>query len=104
MSWLDVWPYTCSFSGAIMSREYSQWAMFRDESRVFLYVLSLHAMVPYRMSKDKVATMQCSHLYLYHFIVITNFETENKYRIRNTLGQQIYFATERKLNIWARNE
>lgn len=26
--------------------------------------------------------------------MVTNFETENKYRIRNTLGQQIYFAKE----------
>ncbi|XP_064393996.1 phospholipid scramblase 2-like isoform X2 [Halichondria panicea] len=28
------------------------------------------------------------------FEIITNFETENKYRIRNTLGQQVYFAAE----------
>ncbi len=32
----------------------------------------------------------------FHFplLVITNFETQNKYRIRNTLGQQVYFAAE----------
>ena len=30
----------------------------------------------------------CSHA------VITNFETQNKYRVRNSLGQQIYFAAE----------
>ena len=29
--------------------------------------------------------------------VFTGFETANKYRIRNTLGQQVYFAAERKL-------
>ena len=28
--------------------------------------------------------------------VITNFETENKYRVKNSLGQQIYFAHERE--------
>ncbi len=29
-------------------------------------------------------------------LVITNYQTENRYRIRNALGQQIYFAAERK--------
>ena len=28
--------------------------------------------------------------------VVTGWETENKYRIRNTLGQQVYFAAESK--------
>ena len=28
--------------------------------------------------------------------MITGFETENKYRIRNALGQQVYFAAESK--------
>ena len=32
-----------------------------------------------------------------HFAVVTGWETENKYRVRNTLGQQVYFAAERKL-------
>ncbi len=31
--------------------------------------------------------------------VVTGYETENKYRIRNTLGQQIYFANESKQNL-----
>ena len=31
---------------------------------------------------------------LYCFTVITGFETENKYRIRNSVGQQVYFAAE----------
>lgn len=35
-------------------------------------------------------------LHLFLLLVVTNFETENKYRIRNTLGQQVYFAKERK--------
>ena len=26
--------------------------------------------------------------------VVTGWETENKYRVRNTLGQQVYFAAE----------
>ena len=26
--------------------------------------------------------------------VVTGFETENKYKVRNSLGQQVYFATE----------
>jgi hypothetical protein len=29
--------------------------------------------------------------------ILTGWETANKYRIRNTLGQQVYFAAERKL-------
>ena len=29
--------------------------------------------------------------------MVTGWETENKYRVRNTLGQQVYFAAERKL-------
>ena len=33
-------------------------------------------------------------LTLYCFTVITGFETENKYRIRNSVGQQVYFAAE----------
>ena len=28
--------------------------------------------------------------------VLTGWETANKYRIRNTLGQQVYFAAERE--------
>ena len=28
--------------------------------------------------------------------VVTGWETENKYRIHNTLGQQVYFAAESK--------
>ena len=32
----------------------------------------------------------------FHFAVVTGWETENKYRVRNTLGQQVYFAAERK--------
>ena len=31
-----------------------------------------------------------------YFAVVTGWETENKYRVRNTLGQQVYFAAERK--------
>ena len=27
-------------------------------------------------------------------LVMTGFETENKYLVRNTLGQQVYFAAE----------
>ena len=38
--------------------------------------------------------LTCMHNML--VTVVTNFETENKYRIRNTLGQQVYFAKERK--------
>ena len=36
-------------------------------------------------------------LFLLHAPVLTGWETANKYRIRNTLGQQVYFAAERKL-------
>ena len=32
----------------------------------------------------------------FYFAVVTGWETENKYRVRNTLGQQVYFASERK--------
>ena len=32
--------------------------------------------------------------------VMTGWETENKYRIMNTLGQQVYFAAERKLTLY----
>lgn len=32
----------------------------------------------------------------FYFAVVTGWETENKYRVRNTLGQQVYFAAERK--------
>ena len=32
----------------------------------------------------------------FRFAVVTGWETENKYRVRNTLGQQVYFAAERK--------
>ena len=28
--------------------------------------------------------------------VVTGWETENKYRVRNTVGQQVYFAAESK--------
>ena len=38
----------------------------------------------------------CAVFFL-HFAVVTGWETENKYRVRNTLGQQVYFAAERKL-------
>jgi len=31
-------------------------------------------------------------------IVITGFETENRYRIRNAVGQQVYFAAEGTFN------
>ncbi len=31
-----------------------------------------------------------------YLAVMTGFETENKYLVRNTLGQQVYFAAERK--------
>ena len=27
-------------------------------------------------------------------LVLTGFETQNKYKIRNSLGQQVYFAAE----------
>ena len=37
-------------------------------------------------------TLPSSHLSL--FPVFSGFETENKYRIRNTLGQDVYFAAE----------
>lgn len=40
--------------------------------------------------------LNTSTVVLYVSTVVTNFETENKYRIRNTLGQQVYFAKERK--------
>lgn len=33
---------------------------------------------------------------VFYFAVVTGWETENKYRVRNTLGQQVYFAAERK--------
>ncbi len=32
------------------------------------------------------------------FSVITGWETNNKYRVRNTLGQQVYFAAEGEWN------
>lgn len=31
------------------------------------------------------------------FSVMTGFETQNKYLVRNTLGQQVYFAAECEL-------
>ena len=33
------------------------------------------------------------------FIVMTGFETQNKYLVRNTLGQQVYFAAESEFPI-----
>ena len=30
-------------------------------------------------------------------LVLTGWETQNKYRIRNSLGQQVYFAAEGQL-------
>ena len=30
--------------------------------------------------------------------VLTGWETENKYKVRNTLGQDVYFAAERKFS------
>ena len=32
----------------------------------------------------------------YYFIAITGFETNNKYKVQNSLGQQVYFASEGK--------
>ena len=31
---------------------------------------------------------------LYNYAVLSDWETKNKYRVRNTLGQDIYFAAE----------
>ena len=31
-----------------------------------------------------------------HYIVLTGFETQNKYSVKNILGQQVYFAAESK--------
>ena len=36
-------------------------------------------------------------------VVITGFETENKYRVRNALGQQVYFAAESKTHLATNN-
>ena len=41
--------------------------------------------------------------------VVTGWETENKYRVRNTVGQQVYFAAESKctgytVHIYTRSE
>ena len=37
-------------------------------------------------------TCSCSHA------VLTDWETKNRYRIRNTLGQDVYFAAEGKFS------
>ena len=37
--------------------------------------------------------------YYIHHVVITGFETENKYRVRNAVGQQVYFAAESKTHL-----
>ena len=33
-----------------------------------------------------------------YVIVLTGFETQNKYKVRNALGQQVYFAAEGEVN------
>ena len=32
--------------------------------------------------------------WIYSFLAFTGFETNNKYKVLNSLGQQIYFAAE----------
>ena len=51
-----------------------------------------------RMIFYKFLEVYLFHTCLYALInvVVTGFETENKYRICNTLGQQVYFAKEGK--------
>ena len=49
------------------------------------------------MTVHRVNIYNYTMLTIYVFctlIVITGFETENKYRVRNSVGQQIYFAAE----------
>ena len=44
--------------------------------------------------------MECNYPVVKHFFtVLTGWETQNKYRVRNTLGQQVYFASESKLTL-----
>ena len=33
-------------------------------------------------------------LILFIIVVLTGWETQNKYKVRNSLGQQVYFAAE----------
>ena len=33
---------------------------------------------------------------LYCFLVVTDFETQNKYRVYNSMGQQVFFIQEGK--------
>ena len=39
------------------------------------------------------------HFFTSH-LVVTGFEMENKYRVCNTLGQQVYFASESECSIY----
>ena len=44
----------------------------------------------------------CAGSQLHHFVfhtVLTGFETQNKYRVRNALGQQVYFAAESRQSV-----
>ena len=59
----------------------------------------------YLMKSDFDTMLTCFYFlayYSYYFFnlcaVVTGFETENKYLVRNTLGQQVYFAAESKFN------
>ena len=46
-----------------------------------------------RNEKPKLA---CPFIPIFLSVVVTGFETANKYVVRNILGQKIYFAAERK--------
>ena len=37
--------------------------------------------------------------YCMYYAVITGWETNNKYRVLNSLGQQVYFATEGEITL-----
>ena len=46
------------------------------------------------MRYTKVASSIPTLPFFYFFTAFTGFETNNKYEVKNTLGQKVYFAVE----------
>ncbi len=58
--------------------------------------LLVHQQIELLESKWSYTATDYYALILYNslFTVLTGFETQNKYTVKNTLGQQVYFAAE----------